>query len=78
MPVLSARMENGVDNLLRAVSVLRRKDFDILDVSMKSDEKSRESNLIIKLGGNENTTEKAKYQLEKLFGFNEIKILEEM
>ncbi|MCT4632128.1 MAG: hypothetical protein N4A76_05255 [Firmicutes bacterium] len=78
MPVLSARMDNGVDNLLRAVSVLRRKDFDIVDVSMKSDVRSNHSNLIIKISGNENTTEKAKFQLEKLFGLDEIRILEEM
>lgn len=75
---LNARVDNGVDTLLKVVGVLRRKEFDVSDVSMTSLSESKSSNLLIRLGGQtEKTFFRAKEHLEKIVGVSEIVILEE-
>ena len=74
---IEAKVEN-VDTLLKVVGVLRRKEFDISDVSMTSHLKLNNSNLLIKLNNSaENDFYKAKAYLEKIIGIEDIKIIEE-
>lgn len=75
---LNARVDNGVDTLLKVVGVLRRKEFDVSDVSMTSLSESNSANLLIRLGEQtEKNFSRAKDHLEKIIGVSEIQILEE-
>lgn len=75
---LHAKVDNGVDTLLKVVGVLRRKEFDVSDITMTSLSESKSSNLLIRLGGStDKTMSKAMEHLEKIIGVSDIQILEE-
>ncbi len=75
---LHAKVDNGVDTLLKVVGVLRRKEFAVSDVEMKSLSKSKHSNILIKLhDATDKNVFKAVAHLEKIVGVNDIRILEE-
>lgn len=75
---LNAKLENGVDTLLKVVGVLRRKEFAVSDVIMTSLSESNSSNLVIRLDGqSEKKFSRAIEHLEKIIGVSEIEIIEE-
>lgn len=75
---LHAKVDNGVDTLLKVVGVLRRKEFDVSDITMTSLSESKSSNLLIRLGSStDKTMSKAMEHLEKIIGVSDIRILEE-
>lgn len=71
MNKVHAKVDNGVDTLLRVVSVLRRKEFDISDVNLTNG-----TDLEITLHPDAvNDAMKAKSQMEKLVGLKDINVL---
>lgn len=75
---LHAKVDNGVDTLLKVIGVLRRKEFDVSDITMTSLSESKSSNLLIRLGSStDKTMSKAMEHLEKIIGVSDIRILEE-
>ena len=72
-----AEVENGTDALLRAVSLLRKKEFQIVDLDLKLRESSVISDLYITVeGSEENKRMKARDLMEKLYDFKNIKCIE--
>ena len=75
---LHAKVDNGVDTLLKVVGVLRRKEFTVSDVTMTSLTESKFSDVLIKLDGStDKIFSRAMEHLEKIIGVTDIQILEE-
>ena len=73
---LHARLDSGLDLTLRVISTLRRKEFEINNIEMVSEEKSGQASLFITLSDNEKkNVESAVYQMEKIYGVNEITVV---
>lgn len=73
---LHAKLDSGLDLTLRVISTLRRKEFDINNIEMVSEETSGQASLFITLSDNEKkNVESAVYQMEKIYGVNEITVV---
>lgn len=73
---LHAKLDSGLDLTLRVISTLRRKEFEINNIEMVSEDKSGMASLFITLSDNEKKNlESAVYQMEKIYGVNEITIV---
>lgn len=72
---VTAKLDDGVNTMLRVVGTLRRKEFGILDVEMKDLEDRAGSELTITLDGDGNLTKRAMNQMEKVYGVNNIRML---
>ena len=73
---LYVKTENGVDSLLKVVSTLRRKEFDIVDVLMQGSVDSDVSHLYITIDeSNGLSSDVAVSHMEKLYGVSDIKMM---
>lgn len=72
---VTAKLDDGVNTMLRVVGTLRRKEFGILDVEMKDLKDRAGSELTITLDGDGNLTRRAMNQMEKVYGVNNIRML---
>ncbi len=72
---VTAKLDDGVNTMLRVVGTLRRKEFGILDLELKELEDRAQSELTITLSGDGELTRKAMYQMEKVYGVNNIRML---
>jgi|GEM_PF-399697 len=73
------KVNNGVDTLLKAVSTLRRKEFNVLEVSMQQSTLGPGSNLLITVNSTgEQGCERALSHMEGLFDVEEITILDDL
>jgi len=72
---VTAKLEDGVNTMLRVVGTLRRKEFGILDVEMKDLDDRAGSELTITLNGDGDQTLRAVHQMEKVYGVKNIKML---
>jgi len=71
-----AKLDSGLDLTLRVISTLRRKEFEINNIEMISEEASGQASLFITLSDNEKkNVESAVYQMEKIYGVNEITVV---
>ncbi len=68
---VTAKMENGVDTMLRVVGTLRRKDYGILNVEMTTGG----SDLLITLEGDLQRVRCAVDHMEKVYGLHHIRVL---
>lgn len=72
---VSARLDDGVNTMLRVVGTLRRKEFGILNVEMRDIKDKAESELTITLDGDGDQTLRAMNQMEKVYGVKNIRML---
>lgn len=73
---LHAKLDSGLDLTLRVISTLRRKEFEINNIEMINEETSGQASLFITLSDNEKkNVESAVYQMEKIYGVNEITVV---
>jgi acetolactate synthase regulatory subunit len=72
---VTAKLDDGVNTMLRVVGTLRRKEFGILDIEMKELDDKVQSELTITLNGDGDLTRRAMYQMEKVYGVNNIRML---
>ncbi len=72
---VTAKLDDGVNTMLRVVGTLRRKEFGILDLELKELEDRAQSELTITLSGDGELTRRAMYQMEKVYGVNNIRML---
>lgn len=72
---VSARLDDGVNTMLRVVGTLRRKEFGILNVEMRDIKDKAESELTITLDGDDDQTLRAMNQMEKVYGVKNIRML---
>ncbi len=68
-----ASSEDGVHSLMRIVSTLKRKEFDVVGVNMASVDNQTEMCITLREHAKLNA-EYAKYQLEKMIDLNNISI----
>lgn len=69
-----ASSDDGVHSLIRVVSTLRRKEFDVVGVSMDSKEDEKAEMCITLREHSKLNAEYAKYQLEKMIDLTNISI----
>jgi hypothetical protein len=70
------KSNNGVDTLLKAVSTLRRKEFDVVEVSLQNCDMG--SDLFITVNASETLGfDMALSHMKKLFNIAEIKLIDE-
>ncbi|MGB3367389.1 MAG: ACT domain-containing protein [Acidaminobacteraceae bacterium] len=73
---LHAKLDSGLDLTLRVISTLRRKEFEINNIEMISEDSGGQASLFITLSDNEKkNVESAVYQMEKIYGVNEITVV---
>lgn len=73
---LYARLDCGLDLTLRVISTLRRKEFEINNIEMIGSENGNEATLFITLKENgARNVENAVFQMEKIHGVNEIRVI---
>jgi acetolactate synthase-1/3 small subunit len=72
---VTAKLDDGVNTMLRVVGTLRRKEFGIVDVEMKDLKDKAGTELTITLDGDCDLTQRAMNQMEKVYGVNNIKML---
>ncbi len=72
---VTARLDDGVNTMLRVVGTLRRKEFGILDVEMKDLSGKAGSELTITLNGDGDQSLRAVHQMEKVYGVKNIRML---
>lgn len=79
MKTMEARITGGMDSFLRVANMLRRREFEVFDMSMKRDSSKEEfSNIYITIEDKGNLSlANAMRQLKKVVGVYEIKELEE-
>ncbi len=71
---LYACLNNGTDSLLRLVSTLRRKEFDVRNITMESNENAEFSTLLITIDEKSNLgIDQAIKVMNKLTDISEIK-----
>jgi len=69
------KSNNGVDTLLKAVSTLRRKEFDVVEVSLQNCDMG--SDLFITVNVNETLGfDMALSHMKKLFNIAEVKLID--
>ncbi len=77
--ILYARVENGMDDLMRVLNVLRRKRFCVKSVNLNEKLNSYNSNLTIRIAEKYDLgAEQAKNQMEKLVNVHEVTKIEEV
>jgi len=75
---LYAKVENGVDGLLRVVGTLRRKEYNVQDVSMRSLGQDGYSEIVINLlENNKLNASRAMDQMKKIVSVLDVSIMEE-
>jgi acetolactate synthase-1/3 small subunit len=75
---ISAKVENGIDALVRVTNILRRKEFQIRGLVMTEGETREYSNLMITIEEGSNLgIEQAMMQLRKIINVHEIKELKD-
>lgn len=75
---ISAKVENGIDALVRVTNILKRKEFQIRGLVMTEGEFGEYSNLMITIEEGSNLgIEQAMMQLRKIINVHEIKELKE-
>ncbi|WP_430885427.1 ACT domain-containing protein [Fusibacter sp. JL216-2] len=72
---VTAKLEDGVNTMLRVVGTLRRKEFYVLDVEMRDLSGKAGSELTLTLDGDGDLTRRAVHQMEKVYGVSGIKML---
>ena len=72
---VTAKLDDGVNTMLRVVGTLRRKEFTVVNVEMKDFTDKAGSELTITLKGDDDLTKRAMNQMEKVYGVNNIKML---
>ena len=76
--MICATVENGVESLLRVVGTLRRKEYDIQDVSMRFLEQDNYSEIVIKLLENKKlNVDGAMNQMKKIVSVLDVNLIEE-
>ncbi|MGH4119762.1 ACT domain-containing protein [Clostridium sp.] len=76
---ISAKVENGIDALVRVTNILKRKEFQIRGLVMTEGEFGEYSNLKITIEEGSNLgIEQAMMQLRKIINVHEIKELKEV
>ena len=74
MKKICAKLDNGLDLTLKVINTLRRKEFDINDLEMKNNK--GEISLFITLKQDDlKSLENATFQMEKIYGVSDIKII---
>lgn len=71
---ICAKIDEGIDGMIKAVGTLRRKEFEILEVFMSEKNKETELKIVIE-DSNDTNAEKALNHLKKIYGIREVKIL---
>ncbi|MCJ7688265.1 MAG: hypothetical protein MUO60_02925 [Clostridiaceae bacterium] len=75
---ISAKVENGIDTLVRVTNILKRKEFQIRGLVMTEGEFGEYSNLKITIEeGSKLGIEQAMMQLRKIINVHEIKELKD-
>ena len=76
--MICATVENGVESLLRVVGTLRRKEYEVQDVSMRFLEQDNYSEIIIKLLENKKlNVDGAMNQMKKIVSVLDVNLIEE-
>jgi acetolactate synthase regulatory subunit len=66
---LHAKVDHGVDGLIRVLSTLRRREFDVVGVEMEE----HEGALWITLDAPDQTTDRALDHVRKLYGVHDVR-----
>ncbi|BEP28275.1 ACT domain-containing protein [Helicovermis profundi] len=72
---LYAKLSSGMDLTIRVLTTLRRKEFAISGIDMKNLEETGVELLITLTGNSSKNAENAMYQMEKIYGVSEVKLV---